>query len=457
MSSVDAPAVVRPDLGMRAEAPSALQTLGRILTLAIPFAVGAAVTSALNLGKIAMLARVPDTGALHILSLLQPSFILILAIMEGLAITNQVFSARSRHNWPARGVLRASRQLSIVGLVIFAVVAGIGYGLSEYAPINDPTIQTTLQYFPLFVLSMGLFVIFDIYYGAMRGQGKVLLGLLPFAALVVIDLSVTYALVTQLGWGFEAVLLGNLAGPALMLPVMIWLLRRETAKGEEVEAEPFRIRLRQLQVRVGLPVFSSIVVGFVSASVVFPLLAKLGQDNASAFFVVLRYRIAFMIPAIAIGSAIAILVNQATEEGQGRTRVRYLAIGVPIMLVLYAAATFALPKWSAPLDVLVPSQSETLRLATEFMFAKLLITFFLVAATAMYQVILEQLGRGVHVLVITIICEAGTCAAMIWAMQNGADITLVVQILVGFAALSFALFSLQFLLLMRKMGAQDAV
>lgn len=437
--------------------PNAMQTLSRILVLAIPFAFGALITSALNLGKVALLARAPDTGALHILSLQQPSFILALAMMEALAITAQVFSARSRNNWPRRGTLRAVHRLSLTGVVLFVMVAAAGYGVAQTVSVSDPEISTILAYFPLFILSLVLYVVFDIYYGALRGQGKVMLGLLPFIGLVAIDLGVTYLLVAEFGWGFEAVLLGNLAGPALMLPVIAWLLRREMRGAEESPDAPFRIRMRQLQIGVGIPVFSSIMVGFISAAVVFPLLAKYGQENASAFFVLLRYRIAFMIPAIAIGSAIAILVNQMAEEGQGSQRLRYLCIGVPTMLLAYGVATFFLPQWSAPLDLLVPAQSADLRAATDAMFAKLLITFFLISAAVMLQVILEQLGRGMHVLVIIFLVESATCAGVVWAAMQGAGMTLILDILIGAAAFSLVLFAIQFLILLRKMGSDHAL
>ena len=439
------------------ETLSVFRTIGGIVALAVPFAVGAAVTSALHLGKIALLSRTTDTGALNTLSMLQPSFILILALMEGLAITNQVFSAKSKQNWPRRAILRASRVFSIFGIGALLVIAGIGYAVRHLVAFEDPVLQTIVDNFPLFILSLSAFVVFDVYYGAMRGQGRILLGLLPFAGLVVIDLSVTYLAVDHYGLGFDGVLIGNMAGPLIMLPVIYFLLRHIAGSGEEGPLQAFRIRIKQLFAGVGVPVFSSIIVGFISASVVFPVLARLGEDEVSAFFVVLRYRIAFMIPAIAIGSAIAILVNQCSEERNGSHRFRYLAIGVPTMLLFYLGLTALLPQWTGALDLLVPSGNADLRLATEVMFMALLVTFFLVAGSSMLQVILEQLGRGVHVLIITVLVEAGTCAAILYAMHAGTNLEQVMQILVAFAGISFALFTIQFLLLLRRVGGQDAV
>ncbi|MGL6209458.1 MAG: hypothetical protein ACRC14_06475 [Paracoccaceae bacterium] len=439
--------------------PSVLQTLARILALALPFAVGAAITSALNLGKVALLSRAPDTGALTVFSLLLPVFIVILALMEGLAITNQVFSAKSKQNWPKRGVLKSSRRLSAVGVGLFALLAAAGYALSQFVSFDNAALDTMLRYFPLFILSMSAFLVFDVYFGALRGQGHVMRGLLPFAGLVAIDLGVTWWLVAGHGWGFEAVLVGNLAGPLLMLPVLILMLRAKVASGPEVPNEALSIRLRQLSIGVGIPVCASILVGFVSSTAIVPVLSDLGEENAAAFFVLLRFRIAFMIPAIAIGSAIAILCNQAAEEGVDGHRRSFLMVGAAVLLAFYGGLTAMLPFWSGPvLDLLVPEGAIALRLATEEMLQILALTFFLVSGSAMFQVILEQLGRGAQVLLITIVTEIATCGAVIWfVLYRAADLQMVLQILVALAAVTFALFALQFALLLRKTGDRNAV
>ena len=449
-----------PDaLGSAAARPPVRQTLARILTLAVPFAIGAGITSALNLGKVALLSRAPDTGALTILSLLLPAFIVILALMEGLAITNQVFSAKSKKNWPRRGVLQSSRRLSVLGVALFAALAAGAFVLSRLVSFDNPAVATMVRHFPLFILSMSAFLVFDIYFGAMRGQGHVMRGLVPFAGLVAVDLGVTWWLVADLGWGFEAVLVGNLAGPLLMLPVMLLMLRTKVAEGPDVPPEAFAARLRQLLIGVGLPVCASILVGFVSSSAIMPVLSDLGRDNAAAFFVVLRFRIAFMIPAIAIGSAIAILCNQAAEDGDEGRRRSYLIVGAAVLLAFYGALTALLPMWSGPvLDILVPDGAAALRIATEDMLRVLGLTFFLVSGSAMFQVILEQLGRGAQVLVITIATEAATCGAVLWfALYRGADLAVVLQILIALAAATFALFAVQFVLLVRKTDATNAV
>lgn len=440
--------------------PAVFATLSKVLAMSLPLMVGAVITSALNLGKIAVLAHSGQTAALATLSLLQPAFIFALALMEGLAITNQVFSARSRFNWPRRGIVRASRYLSVLGVGLLGLCALLAFALPRVIHFTDPAVLDTLQMLPLYLLSLAAFVVFDVYYGALRGQGKVMRSLLPFAALSAIDIGVTCLLCLHYGWGFEAVLVGNIAGPLLMLPVIIWLLHHEAGKGPDVPAGAVRARLTQLLLVVGTPLAASILAGSVSAALIFPVLADLGRDNAAGFMIVVRFRILFMIPAIAFGSVIAILMNQEAETEAPAQRLRYLLIGVPVLLLAYAAGTFALPYFSQPvLDLLLSQRGDgaDLRNVTAAILQALHITFFLVAGAAMLQVILEQLDRGPQVLLITVLTEAATVAAVVYAIRNGGDLADVMQILRAIAGASFVLLGLLTVVLYARMRRADAV
>lgn len=442
-----------PDSEIAKERASALAILGQILAMAVPLALGAMVTSGLNLGKIAILARSAHPEALELLSLLQPVFLLVLAMMECFAITNQVFSARSKRNWPRRGILKSSRYLSGLAVLCILVLAAIAYAVSRLVHFDNRMIEQTLSHAPVFLLSLSGFVVFDIYYGALRGQGRLLRSLLPFLGLALIDLAVTYGLISQFGWGFEAILAGNLAGPLVMLPIVILLVRIEAGSGPEVATQQISARLRPLLIVVGLPIAASILIGSISAAVIFPVLAQFGADYASAFLVVLRFRIAFMIPAIAVGSVIAILVNQAAEDGDASMRLRYLVIGIPVVLLIYAAATALLPYWcGSVLDALVSQKANALALhqATDFVMAQLQITFFLIAAATMLQVMLEQLGRATHVLVITIAAEIITSGGVMYAAQAGYDLTMILRLLCVVAAVTFGLLLVQLVLLIRQ-------
>ncbi|AHD09788.1 MATE family efflux transporter [Phaeobacter gallaeciensis] len=439
---------------------SVWSVLSEIIVMAIPFAAGAIIVSGLHLGKVAVLARAPQAEPLELQSMLQPAFLLVLALMEGLAISNQVFSARSKNNWPRSAIFPASWRMSAYAVAGLSLFAAIAYVAALYVPVEDALFRRTLDYLPLYILSLSAFVVFDIFYAAMRGQGKLARSLLPFLGLALIDLSTTYVLLVAYDMGFDAVLIGNLAGPLAMLPVMVLLLKHEAGAAVTHLKEQVKARTTQLLMFVGTPIALTILVSSLSAAVIFPVLADFGSEYASAFLVVMRLRVSFMIPAIAIGSVIAILVNQLSENSNPTTRLQYLGIGVPVMLGFYGLLTALLPFWdNHMINLLVsPSQNTSeLRAATDLVMQGLQLTFFFVSGAAMLQVVMEQLGRATQVLVIAIVTEIITGAAVFYAQYVGHDLDMAILLLSVISGLTFALFLVQFGFLLRQQGRHDAV
>ncbi|APG46787.1 hypothetical protein [Phaeobacter porticola] len=439
---------------------SVWSVLSEIIVMAIPFATGAIIVSGLHLGKVAILARAPQATPLELQSMLQPAFLLVLALMEGLAISNQVFSARSKNNWPRSAILPASWRMSGYALIGLSLFAAIAYAVSQYVSIEDPLFRETLDYLPLYILSLSAFVVFDIFYAAMRGQGKLARSLLPFLGLAVLDLATTYVLLTEYNMGFESVLIGNLVGPILMLPVIVLLLKREAGQAITHLKEQVKARTTQLLMFVGTPIALTILVGSLSAAVIFPVLAEFGSEYASAFLVVMRFRVSFMIPAIAIGSVIAILVNQLAENSTPTARLQYLGIGVPVMLGFYGLLTALLPFWGDDMIRLLVSPSQNtneLRAATDLVMQGLQLTFFFVSGAAMLQVVMEQLGRATQVLIIAIVTEIITGGVVFYAQYVGHDLNMAIWLLCVVSGLTFALFLLQFAFLLRQQGRRDAV
>ncbi len=436
-----------------------LRIIGQIGALAAPLALGACVLSALNLGTLALLSRFDQSGALHMMSLLQPAFFLVIALMEGLSVTNQVFAARTKQALPKGSLRKSSRILAIAGLLLLCVVAALAYGGVRYLGDRAGTWQPTLAELPLAVLSMAAFVVFEMYHGAVRGRGRVLLGLVPFAMAAAISLAAIYFLLTRYQMGFDAVLLGNLAGPMVMLPLVMYLVHREAQGGESLAPPQLYGRLRGLLTNVGGPVFFSILVASASAAVLFPVLDRFGKEEVSAFLVVIRLRLAFMIPAVAAGSAIAILANQSLDEDSRHGQsVRTLTVGLVFVFVLYLIATLAMALVpGSVVNAIVPQQTAELNDQSTRLLFILLPTFFLLPCVVCMQIILEQIGDGLKVLLMTIVAELGTIGAVLFVLQNQPSIEHICYILIASATLVFAVFLARVCILSSKWEKERAV
>ena len=447
------------DTALAAPAPGrAPSAIGRIVRLAVPLMVGALAAAGLLVAKAGILTHQGEDAALYTLSIVQPAFILMLAFLESLAIANQVFSSKSVANWPRGDVIRATRAFSTAGIVLALLLAGAFFGAdAALGPDRAPTLAALPQ-MGLFVLSMIPYLLFEMRNAALRGQGRTLVALAPFAVLIAADLGATWFGVARLGLGFEAVLLGNAVGPLVALPVVAILLRRAVGDAPRGEAAAYRKHVIGMAIGVAGPVFLTMLAGSASAAVVFPALAALGSEPASAFLLVVRIRILFMIPAIATGSAIAILVNQMPERGRAAEKRRILVGGVGAVLAVYAVATVGL--WferEAMVSLLAPPENAALHAATVRMTALLIATFFFIAAYTMIQVILEHLGHGMKALVATVAVEAATIALCLHMLASGRGVEGLTFAMTAVAGLAFVLFGAAFLLMIRTLGRADAV
>lgn len=435
-----------------------LGTIGKIGKLALPLMVGSLAAAGLQVVKAGILTHTGETAALNTLALVQPAFIFMLAFLEALAITNQVFSSKSVNNWAKGDVPRATRVFSVIGLILTALMVAGFWGASFAVDARWPSAAEILPQMALFVASMAPFMLFELRNGALRGQGRTARALAAFAVLILADVAVTWVAVAELGLGFHGVLLGNAIGPIVALPVVVVMLRREIGAAPRGEAGDFKKHMIGLSIGVAGPVFVSMFAGSASAAVIFPTLASLGQDVASGFLVIVRLRILFIIPAIAVGSAIAILINQMPERGQAAEKRGILSVGVATVLGIYAVATFGIYLMrGSVVGLVVPMENAALFAATTELMVVLIATFFLVAAFTMLQVILEHLGLGVRVLIVTVVTELLTIGLIFAVLAQGFGLDGVLHTMNAIAVATFVLLGAVFLGFVRTLGRSDAV
>jgi Na+-driven multidrug efflux pump len=430
---------------------------GRVLALSLPLMVGSLTAAGQSIAKLGLLTYHGETEALYLFSMVQPGFILMLAFMESLAIANQVFSSKSVRTWPKGDVRRATTFFSALGCLLILVVAAGIRGAQPLLPV-DSVMRPILPEMALFVLSFLPFFLFEARNAALRGQGRTALALVPFAVLIAVDLGVTAAGVMLFDLGFHAVLLGNVAGPLVAFPLTYILLNRTVGPAAPVADPGYRRNVLRMLIGVATPTFLTTFAGSVAAMVIFPLLARLGPDAVSSFLIVVRMRVLFIIPAIAAGSAMAIMINSKNETEHGAESRRILSCGTAMIALIYVAATAGLYLGHGGIvGLMVPADNPPLRAAATELFRLLILTFFLVAVGTMLQVVLEHLGKGVPVLVATLATEAMTIGAAIWLLQSGAGLVALTQVMTAAAALTLLAFAAFFLRFLRRLEMRHAV
>jgi len=390
-----------------------------ILGLAWPMMLSGMVAAMLQNGQIWILGRDSGDGrALFLMPMLQPYFLLLIAIMEGLAVTNQVFSARSATQWPRKRVWQATLLLAAGGVLMISLLALGAHALVGSVPqLIGADMREVWPVLPGYLLSLIPLLCFEMANAALRGQGATVPGLVLSGVAAVINLAVCYGSLTVLRLGFMSVALGNLVSHGLALVPVYGLLWLRTREGERGPTGVFRARLLALVQDAGLPVFLTLVVAFASSAVLFPALAGISGDNSVALLLVLKLRLLFVIPAVALGSAVAIRINQQLEGDPTQRRV---LLREGLLLTACSYLVLVLLAWGVqPALMELMSQRSGVRQAGLQLLQWLLPTFFLTALNTMLQTLLEQLGRGRQVLIVTLLMEATLGLAILLGLSLG--------------------------------------
>lgn len=89
--------------------------------------------------------------------------------------------------------------------------------------------------------------------------------------------------------------------------------------------------------------------------------------------------------------------------------------------------------------------------------ALLLPTFFLTSLLAASQTILEQLGHGRQVLLITLVCESVMLATLVASMQWQRSVNTLVTVIIAFNVIYLLWFLREYQRMLKRLGGQDAV
>ncbi|MBI0487316.1 multidrug transporter, partial [Dickeya dianthicola] len=213
---------------MSRAAPAVSGDRRQIMALAWPMMVTAVVVSLSQNMQIAILGNGTESQTLLTLSFLQPFNFLFIAILECLAITNQVFSARSRHDWPRQRIWHSTLWLGGAGVLTTALAALLCRVLASPLSgwMNSPDLAWMQSAAPGYLLSMTPFLALEMCNAALRGQGRTVPAMTLMCGYVLLNAAGCYLGFHVYQLGFDAVLLANSVPALLLLPLAARALRR---------------------------------------------------------------------------------------------------------------------------------------------------------------------------------------------------------------------------------------
>jgi Na+-driven multidrug efflux pump len=310
----------------------------RIRALAMPIMLAALIGVLVQFAVVALLGRLSDQ-ALYVRSLYLPVAFLVLALQEGLDVSTQVAVALRRGRGDRAGIAPLAGSFVRLGVVLFGLVC---LALTLAAPLLAGLLATSAADRDLFVsfvrwsalasmASIGPAVLA----ATLRGWGEA-----TSAAAVSVSTAVTQVgMVALLGFGAGlgvfSVPLAVVTGGAVGTFVGALGWRRHGLPVMDLRAwQPAAARTL---VSVGVPVASSYLLLFGSNLGLLWVLGPFGAAVVSGFSGAYTVQTVLIVPAIALGSATAIVMNQLRGQGQDALLPKVFRSGVELASVAYVA------------------------------------------------------------------------------------------------------------------------
>ncbi|MBP2702787.1 MATE family efflux transporter [Microbispora sp. RL4-1S] len=382
-----------------------------IVRLAAPIVLGEAVGVVVPLIVMALLGRI-DEEALYVRSLYMPLAFLFTALQMGFDVSNQVAAALSQGRERPQDVVPVAASMGRAGAVVWGAVTLLVMvaaqplaALLEVAPEATGEFVSFLRWVCLANL---LFLPTSLVASSLRGYGR------PRAAAAIILIGATVEIggVALLGFGTG---LGVLALPVAMAAGGTAALAFGTAALVRTplwrERGPLTWRPEAVEhlTGVGLPVAVSFLVIAVSNLGLLWVLGPFGPHVVSGFAAAATLESLILVPATALGSATAIIMNRLRGAGRHDLLPRVLTAGLAVSLVAYAVLALAVWLPREPLATLLTGSPPVAAETASFL-GIVGLTYACMGLTVMTIIAIEQIGGGFIALLLNVPYFLGTVA-----------------------------------------------
>ena len=366
----------------------------RVLALAVPIMLAALTGVLVQFAVVALLGRVSDQ-ALYVRSLYLPVAFLMLALQEGLDVSAQVAVAISKGRADRDGIAPLAGSFLLLGLGLSGLACLV---LTLAAPTLAGLLSAGAADRALFVAFVrwsalaGLAAVGPTVLAAtLRGWGKA-----AAAATVSISTAVTQVgMVALLGFGTGlgvfsvplAVVVGAVVG--MVVGGLSWRHHELPM----IDLRTWRPAAARTLIGVGGPVATSYLLLFGSNLGLLWVLGPFGTAVVSGFSGAYTVQTVMIVPAIALGSATAIVMNQM--RGQGRNTLLPTVFRAGIELALAGYVGVAAVSWlgRGALAAAV-TRSPVIADQVQRYLGIVLPTMMLMGLVLVAVTVLEQLGAG---------------------------------------------------------------
>ncbi|MEV5577224.1 MATE family efflux transporter [Streptomyces parvus] len=411
----------------------------RILGVGTPMVLSSAAVMAAQLGVTALIGAM-GPSALYVRSVYMPVSYLFIAVTTGLAVTLQVVVARSTGRGERATAPGHLLHVACIGVVLHlllgVVLVALGGPLADAVHIPSGERGAFLRFLAAMVVGTLFGLLGELGSATLRGLGRTTVAAGVTAVTLVVHLGlIVLGVLTHQGLWIVPVAAGS-AGVLEIALVLMLLARREGLRRPRGRLTPDRGTL-SLVGTIGVPVSASYLVLFLVSLLLLRIVSVGGPDVVAGFNLGYTLQSALIVPAVAFGSAVALLMNQRLGAAEPTAARALFHKGLRVTLVAYAVPTGVL--LAAP-DALAAA------LSTEPQVREALAEFLTVAGPAfgctgvalMVLTVLEQTGRGPLAVMLNVFYFAVVVALGLYVVDGPGDVPRLYWVMCAAAAVALA-------------------
>lgn len=376
-----------------------------ILKTCIPLMLASLVTVIIQIANTSFMGH-DSLDSIYIISLFIPISFFLIAVTEALQISNQVNIARQKGKNNSVGISTHIINFLYLGLLASFLVGLIFYFTSpyiaDYYQVN-PSLKESFVNFVKWMMISNVLVIFTLLVSSsLRGYGKINSSVYFNVLYALTNISMVYIFTFTLEKGLFSIIYSNIISSTIFLFVGIILLKQNKIIVFKKESFFLSKEILSPIVSVGLPIFMSYSLIFISTLFFNKIVSPFGETTVAGFGIAYRIQTFTIFPALAIGIGLGIIMNHNLGANRYRRVYQVFRVGLLYTLMIYVALTVLLIYLKDNILLLMTNDAHALITAQDYL-SIVAPTYLLFGGIILVLTVYEQINKGLIAVVLNVL------------------------------------------------------
>ncbi|WZY00049.1 MATE family efflux transporter [Bacillus sp. FSL W7-1360] len=370
-----------------------------IVRTSLPMLLGTMVSMAVMVANVFFMGNV-SAEAIYIRSLYTPLAFLTIAIAEGFAISSQVMIARfkgAQNDVAIRKCVTHFVTLVLVAMLILVITIYISAPLiANFFGLQADVKAMFMSFLRVMFLTNILVTFTVVLFAMLRGYGHVKQAVILSVGYALLNVSLVFLFSVYWHQALLSIVYANtISSLCAGVAAYFLLFKQKIVQLRFAHLREMKSTLAMVG-RVGIPVSLSYLVLFISTFLFAKIVAPFGEAAVTGFKVAWNIQVFIIVPALAIGSAIGLIMNHNIGSGKPflprvfatfKTGVWLTCIFYLVFSIVMLFFNETLARW------MLTEYAEAIPYAVDYL--KIVApTYMLMGAILMTTSVLEQINRG---------------------------------------------------------------